>query len=76
MPATTKNNIPHLDFVKVEEGTFTMGDIDKKITLLDYYMAIYQVTQALYERIMGDNPSYFKGKNKPVEQVSFVGADL
>jgi formylglycine-generating enzyme required for sulfatase activity len=31
----------------------------------------YEVTQADYERVMGDNPSGFKGANLPVEQVTW-----
>ena len=31
----------------------------------------YQVTQALWEHVMGNNPSYFKGNDRPVEQVSW-----
>lgn len=33
-----------------------------------------EVTQALYKAVMGENPSYFKGNNKPVEQVSWHDA--
>jgi formylglycine-generating enzyme required for sulfatase activity len=37
-------------------------------------MGKYEVTQAEYEQIMGKNPSYFKGSNLPVEQVSWYDA--
>lgn len=37
----------------------------------DYYMGKYEVTQALWEAVMGSNPSYFKGDNLPVEEVSW-----
>ena len=37
----------------------------------DYYMGKYEVTQALWETIMGYNPSTFKGGNLPVEGVSW-----
>ena len=30
-----------------------------------------EVTQALYESVMGENPSYFKGENLPVESLSY-----
>ena len=30
-----------------------------------------EVTQALWKAVMGSNPSYFKGENLPVEQVSW-----
>ena len=73
-----------IDMVKVEAGTFMMGatsemkdpDIDEKpvhqVTLTnDYYMGKYEVTQALWEAVMGSNPSKYKGDNLPVEMVSW-----
>ena len=73
-----------IDMVKVEAGTFMMGatpemekpNSDEKpihqVTLInDYYMGKYEVTQALWEAVMGSNPSYFKGDNLPVEKVSW-----
>lgn len=33
-----------------------------------------EVTQELYEKIMGENPSLYKGKNRPVECVSWFDA--
>jgi formylglycine-generating enzyme required for sulfatase activity len=35
-----------------------------------FEMSKYEVTQAEWEAVMGANPSYFKGTNRPVEQVS------
>lgn len=65
----------------VEGGTFQMGndngyaDNDEKpvhrVTLGDYYMGETEVTQALWKAVMGSNPSYFKGDNLPVENVSW-----
>ena len=73
-----------IDMVRVEAGTFTMGataemknpDYNEKpihrVTLTnDYYIGKYEVTQALWQTVMGNNPSYFKGDNLPVEQVSW-----
>ena len=73
-----------IDMVRVEAGTFTMGatpemkepwDDEKpahQVTLTnDYYIGKYEVTQALWQVVMGNNPSYFKGDNLPVEQVSW-----
>ena len=73
-----------IDMVRVEAGTFTMGATaemedpygDEKpthqVTLTnDYYMGKYEVTQALWQAVMNSNPSYFKGDNLPVEQVSW-----
>ena len=40
-----------------------------------YYAGIYEVTQAEYERVMGTNPSQFKGNPiRPVEEVSWHDA--
>lgn len=70
--------------IRVEGGTFTMGatseqgsdaDSDEKpahqVTLSSYYIGETEVTQALWEAVMGKNPSGFKGSNLPVEQVSW-----
>lgn len=72
------------DMVKVEGGTFTMGATSEQsgdaysdekpthsVTLSDYYIGKYEVTQAQWQAVMGSNPSYFKGDNLPVEQVSW-----
>ena len=72
------------DMIMVYGGTFTMGatleqgsdayDTEKpthKVTLSDYYIGETEVTQALWQAVMGKNPSYFKGNNNPVEQVSW-----
>ena len=73
-----------IDMVRVEAGTFTMGataemedpeDDEKpthRVTLSnDYYIGKYEVTQGLWQAVMGNNPSNFKGDNLPVEQVSW-----
>lgn len=45
-----------------------------KVTVSSFYMGIYPVTQAEYEKIMGINPSHFKGSNLPVEKVAWFDA--
>ena len=71
--------------VRVVGGTFQMGatseqgsdaDSDEtpvhSVTLSDYYIGQTEVTQELWEAVMGSNPSYFKGDNqRPVENVSW-----
>ncbi len=72
------------EMVYVEGGTFTMGataeqgddayDDEKpahKVTLSNYAICKFEVTQALWTAVMGSNPSYFKGENRPVECVSW-----
>ena len=41
------------------------------VTLSDYYIGETEVTQELWEAVMGRNPSEFKGSKKPVERVSW-----
>ncbi len=70
--------------IAVKGGTFTMGatseqgsdayDDEKpthRVTLSDYYIGETEVTQALWEAVMGSNPSEWKGSNLPVENVSW-----
>jgi formylglycine-generating enzyme required for sulfatase activity len=71
-----------LEMIWVEPGTFTMGQYDisnaspeHKVTLTQgFYLGKYEVTQKQYEKVMGENPSYFKGYNRPVECVSWNDA--
>lgn len=41
------------------------------VQLSGFYICKYEVTQELWEIVMGSNPSYFRGVNLPVEQVSW-----
>ncbi len=67
------------DIVAVKGGTFSMGnergeDREKPIhsvTLSDFAIGKTEVTQALWQTVMGNNPSNIKGNNLPVEQVSW-----
>lgn len=67
----------HFKMIYVKGGTFTMGDSSEdnnpkhSVTLSDYHIGETQVTQALWKAVMGNNPSYFKGDNLPVENVSW-----
>jgi formylglycine-generating enzyme required for sulfatase activity len=42
-----------------------------QVTLSDYCIGKYPVTQAQWKAVMGSNPSYSKGDNLPVETVSW-----
>jgi len=44
---------------------------DKEVTLSDFALAKYPVTQRLYKKVTGENPSEFKGDNRPVDSVSW-----
>lgn len=41
------------------------------VTLSSYYIGKTEVTQELWEAVMGNNPSHFKGAKRPVENVSW-----
>ncbi len=45
-----------------------------EVTVSPFYMGKYPITQAQYQQVMGKNPSYFKGDERPVEQVSWDDA--
>lgn len=65
--------------IKVEGGEFVMGDKDKnakdnvahKVKLSDFFIGQTLVTQALWAAVMNSNPSYSKGTELPVEQISW-----
>ena len=70
--------------IGVEGGTFTMGSPDSdtdaednekpahQVKLSSYYIGETEVTQALWQAVMGSNPSEFKGDLQcPVEQVTW-----
>lgn len=69
--------------IHVDGRTFNMGATpeqespfgDEKpvhqVTLGSYSIGETHVTQELWEEVMGSNPSHFKGRNRPVEQVSW-----
>ena len=70
--------------VKVDGGTFTMGATNEQasdafdnekpahsVTLSSYYIGQTEVTQALWTAVMKTNPSFNKGENKPVDNVSY-----
>ncbi len=73
------------EMVYVQGGTFRMGatveqgsdavDDEKpvhSVTLSDFHIGKYEVTQGLWKEVMGENPGYNKaGDNYPVERVSW-----
>ncbi len=71
--------------ITVQGGTFTMGATDEQpswapsderpahqVILSNYYMGETEVTQELWQAVMGTNPSYFTGDlSRPVENVTW-----
>jgi hypothetical protein len=77
----------------IPKGTFMMGspeseegyserEVQHEVTLTkDFYLGVMEVTQAQYQKVMGENPSWFQGErvlgdssSRPVEQVSWEDA--
>jgi formylglycine-generating enzyme required for sulfatase activity len=84
IPVTKPVNSLGCEMVYVPGGSFQMGDIFGRgnyrelpvhtVTLSAFYIGKYAVTQALYESVMGNNPSKYRGGNLPVEQVPWYDA--
>ena len=73
------------EMVSVKGGKFLMGspesenwrsddELQHEVTVSDFMISPYEVTQAEYSRLMGDNPSSFRGDNLPVENVTWLEA--
>ena len=72
-----------MEMIYVGPGTFTMGspsseegrygdETQHRVTLTKgFWLGKYEVTQKQWQSVMGANPSYFKGDNLPVENVSW-----
>ena len=83
-PETPSVDVPD-NFVLVKGGNFQMGSPDTEawrsedetqhtVTVSDFYISAYELTQAEYESVMGSNPSSFSGENLPVENISWLDA--
>ena len=71
-----------MQMVRILAGSFMMGspgsesgrdddETQHRVTLTrDFFLASTEVTQGQWESVMGSNPSDFKGRDRPVENVS------
>jgi formylglycine-generating enzyme required for sulfatase activity len=82
--ATFTSPFTGMKFALIPAGEFDMGSSSEdnvrsdseypihKVTIQDsFYLGMSAVTQKQWEKIMGNNPSHFKGENRPVEMVSW-----
>jgi formylglycine-generating enzyme required for sulfatase activity len=72
-----------MELVLVPAGRFRMGSPAKEKDRREdetqhrvsitrpFYIGKYEVTQEVWEKVMGSNPSFFKGAKNPVERVSW-----
>ncbi len=73
-----------VEFVAVSKGCFQMGDAfgdgqsDEKpvheVCVDGFQIGKYEVTQGQWQAVMGKNPSFHKGENYPVDNVSWNDA--
>ena len=80
----TITNSIGMEFVLIPAGEFEMSSPEDEEGRWDnegpvhhvkiekaFYMGRYEVTQKEWREVMGDNPSHFKGDDRPVEKVSW-----
>lgn len=74
---------PSIAMITIPAGTFAMGtwyhDGDERpvrnVTISrSFLISKYEVTQHLWKKVMGDNPSYFLGDSLPVENINWFHA--
>ncbi|OCR01274.1 hypothetical protein BCD67_25775 [Oscillatoriales cyanobacterium USR001] len=75
-----------LEMILVPGGRFDMGspntevgcDRDEwpqhNVNISPFFMSKYKVTQSQWEAVMGNNPSNFKGAQRPIENISWNDA--
>lgn len=76
--------IEDTDFILIEGGEYEIGATDKNakaeekplhtVNLNSYMICKYEVSQELWEEIMGVNPSKFPGESMPVDNISWYQA--
>ncbi|MBI4384658.1 MAG: SUMF1/EgtB/PvdO family nonheme iron enzyme [Nitrospinae bacterium] len=59
----------------IPAGRLASENISGEMPVGGFCMDKYETTQAEYEKVMGRNPSHFKGGNLPMEQVTWYEAD-
>jgi formylglycine-generating enzyme required for sulfatase activity len=74
------------NMILVEGGSFTMGSPSSElnrggnegpqhdVSVSNFYLGIYEVTQKEWSTVMETNPSYNKGDNLPVENITWYEA--
>lgn len=84
IPTPRPTLAPEIEMVHLPGGSFMMGSPDgagldwehpqHRIAILAFYLGKYEVTQAQWRAVMGNNPSGFEGDDLPVVAVSWDDA--
>ena len=78
--AEYRHDMTGIEFNLIPGGSFMMGSGDEweqpvhPVNIEPFLMAKYECTQAQYKFVTGTNPSHFRGKDRPVEMVSWNDA--
>lgn len=77
----------HWHLMRVPAGEFEMGSppgepgrvagelLPRRVKLTrNFYLGRYEITQAQYHEVMGENPSKFKGDDLPVHEIRYTDA--
>ncbi|WP_342561888.1 SUMF1/EgtB/PvdO family nonheme iron enzyme [Paenibacillus sp. FSL R7-0345] len=76
-PGPTEEPVQKDSLVFIQGGTFVSTQTSytgEAVSLPDFYIGKYEVTQQEWMEVMGSNPSLFKGSRLPVEMVSWYDA--
>lgn len=81
-PLKTITTPSGIEMVLIPAGEFLMGDDAgeedekpaRRVRVGPFCMDRYEVTQKSYEALMGNNPSRFKGADRPVERLGWPAA--
>ena len=78
------NTYAATEMILVKGGTFKMGNEKETVfadelpvhdvTLNDFYIGTYEISQQEWQNVMGYNPSHFQGDDLPVESISWYEA--
>lgn len=83
-PKADFTDVNGIELMLIQPGNFLMGrdgsdqygydpELPQREVKVEkaFYLARYETTQALWQKIMGENPADFKDPERPVENVSF-----
>ncbi|MFH1052064.1 MAG: SUMF1/EgtB/PvdO family nonheme iron enzyme [bacterium] len=79
----TVSNLPVFEMIEIQPGTFSMGSdwgfanerpVHQVIITKNYYIAKFEISQLIWENVMGYNNSYINDKNLPVHNIDWLEA--
>ena len=56
---------------RIEPGTYMMQNSSNVTLTKPFYIGLFEMTQKQYQLVMGNNPSYYSGDNRPVDAVNY-----